>query len=98
MVKLECADWFAERKVCGKDPVAIPLTVLLQLNHLFIQNLNLSNVVRGGGLGTLVLTIHILQVGGSSCVPSSVHQEVGCISTVLFCFLRIIVVHVDEPL
>ncbi len=57
--KMESADWFAEWKVCGKDLLAIPLTVLLHLNHLFVQNLYLFNVV-GGGMGTLILTVCIL--------------------------------------
>jgi hypothetical protein len=43
----ECVDWFAEWKVCGKDPLAIPLTVLLHLDHLFVQNFHLFNVVWG---------------------------------------------------
>ena len=47
---MECADWFAEWEVCGEDPSTIPLTVLLHLDHLFVQNLHLFNIVWGAGV------------------------------------------------
>ncbi len=93
---MKCENGFSEWEVCGKDQPAILLAVLLHLNYLFVQNILFLGCL--GGLGTLVLSVHILPVGGSSYALLSVPQEVGCILTVPFHSLRIIIVHVDEPL
>ncbi len=71
---MECVDWFAEMKVCGKDPAAIPLTVLLHLDHLFIQNLHLFNVV-GGGWVPVIGGLYSVQYKSIFGAPDKVRRD-----------------------